>query len=192
MRRKLFNLAAAVSLVLSMTVASFWIRCYDHYDQVGIDLYGAYFTLSSYKGQVWAERDRWIYKPAGPERKLSAFADSRQASGMEPYQKVFGFGVYRYVNGDNNWDPSIITTIGAIVPSWFLVALFLMLPVLWRARQYRLAALVKRGACTKCGYNLTGNTSGVCPECGSPIEGKAENKRRRRADGRGSAAPIEG
>jgi predicted amidophosphoribosyltransferase len=24
------------------------------------------------------------------------------------------------------------------------------------------------GHCRKCGYNLTGNISGVCPECGEP------------------------
>ncbi len=24
-------------------------------------------------------------------------------------------------------------------------------------------------ACTACDYNLTGNTSGICPECGTPI-----------------------
>lgn len=24
--------------------------------------------------------------------------------------------------------------------------------------------------CWKCGYNLTGNVSGVCPECGTPID----------------------
>ena len=27
----------------------------------------------------------------------------------------------------------------------------------------------KRGLCVRCGYNLTGNTSGTCPECGQPI-----------------------
>ncbi len=26
------------------------------------------------------------------------------------------------------------------------------------------------GHCQKCGYNLTGNVSGVCPECGTKIE----------------------
>jgi hypothetical protein len=26
-----------------------------------------------------------------------------------------------------------------------------------------------RGLCVNCGYNLTGNTSGVCSECGTPI-----------------------
>ena len=30
----------------------------------------------------------------------------------------------------------------------------------WRRRQ--------RGECVACGYNLTGNVSGVCPECGTP------------------------
>ena len=24
--------------------------------------------------------------------------------------------------------------------------------------------------CTNCGYNLTGNVSGICPECGTPVE----------------------
>ena len=27
--------------------------------------------------------------------------------------------------------------------------------------------------CTHCGYNLTGNVSGVCPECGTAVTGKA-------------------
>ena len=27
----------------------------------------------------------------------------------------------------------------------------------------------RRGCCIKCGYDLTGNTSGVCPECGVEI-----------------------
>ena len=26
------------------------------------------------------------------------------------------------------------------------------------------------GHCQKCGYNLTGNVSGICPECGEPCE----------------------
>jgi predicted RNA-binding Zn-ribbon protein involved in translation (DUF1610 family) len=34
----------------------------------------------------------------------------------------------------------------------------------WRRR--------KRGLCTQCGYNLTDNVSGVCPECGAVISGQ--------------------
>ena len=28
----------------------------------------------------------------------------------------------------------------------------------------------RHGLCLKCGYDLTGNTSGVCPECGTAID----------------------
>jgi hypothetical protein len=34
----------------------------------------------------------------------------------------------------------------------------------WWLRQRK-----KKGLCIKCGYNLTGNVSGICPECGEPI-----------------------
>ena len=30
----------------------------------------------------------------------------------------------------------------------------------------------RRGLCVQCGYDLAGNTSGVCPECGTAIEKK--------------------
>jgi len=31
------------------------------------------------------------------------------------------------------------------------------------------ARRIESGHCKKCGYDLTGNVSGVCPECGTPI-----------------------
>jgi hypothetical protein len=46
------------------------------------------------------------------------------------------------------------------------VALFVLLeiPALRRDRRWR------RGLCARCGYDLTGNVSGVCPECGAEAE----------------------
>ena len=37
-----------------------------------------------------------------------------------------------------------------------------------RARRLRLA-LRRAGLCVQCGYDLRGNVSGVCPECGMPV-----------------------
>jgi len=37
-------------------------------------------------------------------------------------------------------------------------------PILNRVRRF-----AAEGECTGCGYNLFGNTSGICPECGSPV-----------------------
>jgi len=31
------------------------------------------------------------------------------------------------------------------------------------------------GQCAKCGYDLTGNESGVCPECGVPVDARAKS-----------------
>jgi hypothetical protein len=36
---------------------------------------------------------------------------------------------------------------------------------------WRLAGM--EGACAKCGYNLTGNVSGRCPECGTVVPASA-------------------
>ncbi|MCO6438475.1 MAG: hypothetical protein J5J06_15400 [Phycisphaerae bacterium] len=53
-------------------------------------------------------------------------------------------------------------------PVWFVLAvglLPLLLPVALEIRRRR----IPPGHCRKCRYDLTGNTSGVCPECGTPI-----------------------
>ena len=60
---------------------------------------------------------------------------------------------------------------------WFITIPFWLMGVLLGA--YPLVAFIrgpylrhrrrKKGLCLKCGYNLTGNVSGVCPECGERI-----------------------
>lgn len=54
------------------------------------------------------------------------------------------------------------------IPVWMLSALFAVYPFVCLLRTFRLAYRFFSGHCTKCSYNLTGNTSGVCPECGTP------------------------
>ena len=50
------------------------------------------------------------------------------------------------------------------VPIWSL-ALAAVVPSAWLWYRDRRRA---PGLCNKCGYDLRGNASGVCPECGSP------------------------
>ena len=54
---------------------------------------------------------------------------------------------------------------GAFVPLWlpFLIVLIPTIFLFWGDRRY------PKGSCQSCNYNLTGNTSGICPECGTPI-----------------------
>ncbi len=52
-----------------------------------------------------------------------------------------------------------------ILPLWmpFLLIAIPTAILFWRDRR------IPPGHCQRCGYDLTGNVSGVCPECGLPV-----------------------
>ena len=60
---------------------------------------------------------------------------------------------------------------GCVIRLWFLFLLCTIPTAVlwWRGRRQR-----REGHCAKCGYNLTGNVSGVCPECGTAIDADAK------------------
>lgn len=64
-----------------------------------------------------------------------------------------------------------------VLPLWlpFLLAAIPTAFLLLRDRHRQL------NHCRSCGYNLTGNVSGVCPECGTPIP-KDDKERERTND----------
>jgi hypothetical protein len=45
--------------------------------------------------------------------------------------------------------------------------------LMWHRKAQRVARRRANGICIRCAYDLTGNTSGVCPECGTAVAGKA-------------------
>jgi membrane protein implicated in regulation of membrane protease activity len=55
-----------------------------------------------------------------------------------------------------------IYLIAAAAPFFAIILLILM--ILWRRMKPR-----PPGHCQNCGYDLTGNVSGRCPECGEPV-----------------------
>lgn len=65
------------------------------------------------------------------------------------------------------WKPiyrrsNVMGTSFILVPLWIPTVVALVMA----AFVHRKAKLKPSGHCGKCGYSLTGNTSGVCPECG--------------------------
>ena len=56
-------------------------------------------------------------------------------------------------------------------PIWLPLVLFTAYPTLAFIRgPLRRHRRRKRGLCVRCGYDLTGNVSGVCPECGTEVK----------------------
>lgn len=64
----------------------------------------------------------------------------------------------------------LATVVSLYVSPWVLTGVTALvglgLPLVTRRRKRRRR---KRGLCVKCGYDLRGNESGVCPECGEKV-----------------------
>jgi hypothetical protein len=65
-----------------------------------------------------------------------------------------------------------VATLNLRIPTWPLLILLGFYPtyVLVSARKRRRERMRRQGLCVECSYNLTGNTSGVCPECGKRVD----------------------
>jgi hypothetical protein len=123
------------------------------------------FPLSS--AEAWSLRDSEIahivYSYSGSYR---AFAGTRTLHVR--FSPGFPLGLGGIARGDGlgfssrevSW-PVWPLAAATVLPTWLLSQL----------RRERLP----RGCCTNCGYSLTGNTSGRCPECGQPREA-SENR----------------
>ena len=65
-----------------------------------------------------------------------------------------------------------------LVPFWMLAIAFILLPLIRIAWWMRHSRRVDAKFCQTCLYDLTGNVSGICPECGRPITPAVPDARR--------------
>lgn len=121
----------------------------------------------------------WAYWRMAPERSVSgSWARNAMilASVLGATIEVFVFWFLHSVSDNSYWP--WITTIIVYSTAWvsgslLAILLFEVLDPsrqggpLWQSRQERRA---KKGLCLECGYDLRGNTSGVCPECGAEAD----------------------
>jgi hypothetical protein len=104
-----------------------------------------------------------------PRHKLSW--ESGQAGGIVgPDWKYLGFQIHWWEQPARGM-ASYYSERVFVLPYWFLCLLLALYPIWWTkwmAEQLKRKRL-EAGECLTCGYNLTGNVSGICPECGKPI-----------------------
>lgn len=62
-----------------------------------------------------------------------------------------------------------------VIPLAYLAAPLAVLPAAWVVRRARRRGYVGAGRCGRCGYDLRGNPSGRCPECGCAERGTADS-----------------
>jgi len=194
-RRDLFSIASAASLLLSVLIGVSWITS----RRVPVGMYvarpgGNLYLIGANRGIIsagaigpWPEGEFRVTTSTSPVFTIKERTDHHYGRLLVA---ISGTG-WVSVGADGhvpwrNWlapnpppGPAAPTSRvwGAMMPAWALLILASLLPLAWlivRAAQAIRSRLPKPGECVHCRYDLTANASGVCPECGTPVPSKPE------------------
>jgi hypothetical protein len=116
-------------------------------------------------GGFWELNETWSFTYGVRAGHATCFVTHYRPA---PTQKAFfacwwSFGAYSY-------DKRGFLHSGLSFPLWGLLALLAVYPIVAFSRgPLRRRRRRGRGLCIRCGYDLKGNVSGVCPECGETI-----------------------
>jgi hypothetical protein len=187
-RRRLLNLFFVSSLVLCVTIGVLWVRSHRVSDYVyyrdrrraGVE---RVYKLGSQSGGLYLLKSQTWFTPASGETDRVMWGLSRIRTGGYPgdslvaAQRGFDSAGFRTVRQyfaypDGYAPPGVVTktaTLLLVAPHWSgslasgTLAMPLMFQLIRRHARWRRKRL---GLCPSCAYDLTGNVSGVCPECG--------------------------
>lgn len=181
MKRRLYTLVAAMSLMLGAATAGLWVRSYWRVDVIGIygregvDRWQRGESAVSERGSL--ELAWWIRRNGQFRTRLpsAGWAYETSPSGSAVLARSWhGFSydasMFDAVFSDGAKEPVQITYRHRVtVPHSFVVLLTVPLVVLWVQRE----ALIRRtrhrlrhNLCPACGYDLSA-TPARCPECGA-------------------------
>ncbi len=185
MRRRLFTLVAALSLVLCVGTAALWARSYDYGDRLHGRLWRKQsFLIASKQGQIlivgfrWHRADNlWTW-----EVRTHAANDPMSFPIIDPRQCVnrLGFGIIRrptyFVTYPAQQTPQGEATLNGsciVVPFWLPLLLAAAAPIGFLAARVRRSRRSRLGHCSTCGYDLRASPY-RCPECGRFTGGAGE------------------
>ena len=167
------GLVVVALLVLADTTVAYWLDSYQSSRPPWIRHFGIseeyrdtviqrqdFAEVQSYRGRLKVLKGRWV----SPEAEDPNIDVSLGGFGWkEQKQRVRSNTFY------------MVRTL--TLPYWAFVVILLLYPAV------RLVTVLRRRRfaahhCQSCGYNLTGNVSGVCSECGTPTDGRDDSRGR--------------
>jgi hypothetical protein len=176
MKRRLFNIVSAFSLVLAVALAAMWVRSYWWWDVVikptGYSLSG----VALEDGEISLTIDREWTPSLGKHNWI--FHTRHTYSFRQPYSNLWRFELQTLhltgdVRGINFGGP--ITYGGpadfyVVFPVWLPLLLVCIMPAFWwrKHRKFRRIERVRLRLCPTCGYDVRGS-AGKCPECGANL-----------------------
>ena len=190
MRRRLFTLCSAVSLLLCVAACVLWVRSYFRRDVVGL-------TTLSPEGANWYYREIYLspadsgvrlhvngylmstptlssrWSTPAPNGFWRVYPPRPQEQHRERFPASLGFDVESRSRsvpppGVAPVAPEVIYTdwLNVRVPYWLPTLAAALLPSAWLFRRRRRLTRARGGRCLSCGYDLRAS-QGRCPECGT-------------------------
>jgi len=189
MRRRRFIAIHAVVLLLLGAVILLYVRSYSVSDGLIWTTGSARLILRAGEGRIdlflrtgdWSsERGFQTFHDRPPVALLQAMQEVDEVAwrydktlnripawfGMKGAWKNFG-AAYVAVHARTSFFACLM------MPIWMICIGLCSVPLLRALRVYRRHRLALALLCGECGYNLRGNISGVCPECGAPVPPKS-------------------
>ena len=156
-RRRFAHSIRWLGLVICATILTLWLL--SAWFELALS-YREYYVVFVYGGLVDFQWDSYVDRPSGFFRHLAGFPRAhmwRHERGVQ-----FFAAAVPEVLAHPTSNGSRLTI---HVPSYLLFLVAALGTVLvWRIRP------IQPGHCQYCGYNLTGNVNGRCPECGCATE----------------------
>jgi hypothetical protein len=160
MKRRLFNLAAAVSLVMMLALAALWVRSYWARDALWIVLRRGHPEHLACVSTISGQLQLALVRPPDDYKarhRLRYACDRDSISFFEP-SDLWAFSSERV--GAGAFVPWRVQ-----LPIWCpLISAMIPLATLWRL----LPRTHAQGKCATCGYDLRA-TPERCPECGTAV-----------------------
>jgi hypothetical protein len=161
MKRRLFNLAAAVSLVLCLTAVGCWASSYLDETILVASIRGRLVVGGTDQMKTEVRRS---YGDRSDRLILQEW--ERLGTGAGTGHNLLGFIHLRGMSTAPNRFTIWYWVVA--VPYWFIVLPTAVLPAWWWLRRRKTCARRAAGRCSGCGYDLRG-TPERCPECGTAV-----------------------
>jgi hypothetical protein len=162
-KRRLTNVATAMSLVVCLGLAALIVRSWIQADTI------AYFQddgsqggIGSRRGTLYLMWDTPFAANGMPPREYRWLSWPVPEPPMKP--RTVSFLGFRYYSM-SNWRANSLPTRFCAIPLWFFLVLTGAMPMAWAWRRVRRRLRVRDGCCAGCGYDMRA-TPERCPECG--------------------------
>ena len=181
-KRRLFTILSALSLLLFVAVCVLWVRSAKHYDRLDYKwvseppISRRTYIITSYAGQCRVAFVAFDLKqvPANPVQGGWAYQSAARSTTpgvmWPPYRESafsteFAFTRRPWAGTTVFGSAASVTDWSVAFPVWVAVVLSGVLPAGWSVMRLRKRIAGQRGHCPSCGYDLRA-TPRRCPECG--------------------------